>query len=210
MVEEMRNKAFLKVAIIENLRNALFVIMLLCGIVSVKAQTSLAGRVYHNPNILAAEIGKEVKDADKKMTEAKAKAVAKMEKEKGRKLTAAELAKIDTELEKARKMMEAIQKGMKTAITIEFKDATNMVFKADVSVSDDVLKMAGVSWIKRKAMKAALAVAPSSEKGTYVQKGNMIICCDGKDKDTLTISNDGKYVYGKFDKKTSFKLTRTK
>ena len=194
----------------ENLRNALFVIMLLCGIVSVKAQTSLAGRVYHNPNILAAEIGKEVKDADKKMTEAKAKAVAKMEKEKGRKLTAAELAKIDTELEKARKMMEAIHKGMKTAITIEFKDATNMVFKADVSVSDDVLKMAGVSWIKRKAMKAALAVAPSSEKGTYVQKDNMIICSDGKDKDTLTISNDGKYVYGKFDKKTSFKLTRTK
>ena len=175
----------------ENLRNVFLVIMLLCGIVSAKAQTSLAGRVYHNPNILAAEIGKEVKDADKKMTEAKAKAV-------------------DTELEKARKMMEAIQKGMKTAITIEFKDATNMVFKADVSVSDDVLKMAGVSWIKRKAMKAALAVAPSSEKGTYVQKGNMIICSDGKDKDTLTISNDGKYVYGKFDKKTSFKLTRTK
>ena len=93
----------------ENLRNVFLVIMLLCGIVSAKAQTNLAGRVYHNPNILAAEIGKEVKDADKKMTEAKAKAVAKMEKEKGRKLTAAELAKIDTELEKARKMMEAIQ-----------------------------------------------------------------------------------------------------
>ena len=191
-------------------RKLFVIIVLLCGMITVKAQSNLAGRVYHNPNIMAAEIDKEMKAADKKMTEAKAKAVAKMEKKKGRKLTAAEMAKIDEGVQKAQKMMEGIRKGMKTAVTIEFKDAKNMVFKADMQISEDALKVAGVSWLQRKTLKAAMALAPSSEKGTYVQKGNLIICSDGKDKDTLTISDDGKYVYGKLDQKTNFKLTRTK
>jgi len=38
-------------------------------------------------------------------------------------------------------------------------------------------------------------------------KDNLIICSDGSDKDTLTISEDGKYLYGKMDEKTKFKLT---
>ena len=41
-------------------------------------------------------------------------------------------------------------------------------------------------------------------------KGNMVIFDEDDDKDTLRLSNDGKYLYGKLDKKTNFKLTRTK
>jgi hypothetical protein len=62
-------------------------------------------------------------------------------------------------------------------------------------------------------MKAALAVMPKSHKGTYVVKGNMIIMTDKEDndKDTMNISQDGKYITGKLDKKDRpFKLTRTK
>ena len=43
----------------------------------------------------------------------------------------------------------------------------------------------------------------------YSVKDNLIICGDGSDRDTLTISSDGKFLYGKMDEKTKFKLTRT-
>ena len=42
----------------------------------------------------------------------------------------------------------------------------------------------------------------------YTVQGHLIICSDGTDKDTLTLSDDGKYLYGKMDDKTKFKLTR--
>ena len=101
-------------------------------------------------------------------------------------------------------------KGMTTAITVEFKTEKNAVMKADVKISDDAMKAAGIGWLKRKAMKAALAVAPSSSKATYVVKGDLIILDDGEEKDTLRLSSDGKFLSGKFEKDVNFKLTRTK
>ena len=79
-----------------------------------------------------------------------------------------------------------------------------------MKISDDAMKAAGIGWLKRKAMKAALAVAPSSNKATYVMKGDLIILDDGEEKDTLRLSSDGKFLYGKFEKDVNFKLTRTK
>ena len=70
------------------------------------------------------------------------------------------------------------------------------------------LKNAGIGWAKRKALKSAIALLPSSQKMKYSVKDNLIICSDGSDKDTLTISADGKYLYGKMDEKTKFKLMR--
>ena len=39
---------------------------------------------------------------------------------------------------------------------------------------------------------------------------DMVIFDEDGEKDTLTLSPDGKYLYGKYDKKRNFKLTRTK
>ena len=182
------------------------------GVLTVSSQTNLAGRTYHNPNIIADMMNDATKDLDKSVAEARTKAIAKIEKKKGRKLTNEEIAKLDAEIKKKMAELEAMKKGMKMAITIEFKDDKNLVMKQDTKVSDEALKAAGYGWVKRKAMKAALALAPSSEKGTYVVKGNMIIMTDkDNDKDTLNISQDGKYITGKMDKKDRpFKLTRTK
>ena len=191
--------------------SGLLAALFICGVLTVSAQTSLSGRTYHNANIMADELNNATKDLDKKMAEARAKAIAQGEKKKGRKLTAEETAKLDKELEENMAKIQAIKKGMKIAITVEFKDDKNAVNKADIKVSDEVLKAAGIGWLKRKAMKAALAVAPKSEKCTYVVKGNMIIMTDrDNEKDTLTLSQDGKYITGKMDKKTAFKLSRTK
>ena len=186
--------------------SALFISSLLVT----NAQTSLAGRSYHHPNIMADAMKDATKDLDKKIAEAKKKAIAVGEKKKGRKLTAEETAKIDKVLKEKVEEVNAIKKGMKTAITIEFIDDKKIVLKPDIKINDDALKAAGMGWLKRKALKAALALAPKSEKGTYIVKGDMIIMTDSNnEKDTMTISKDGKFLYGKFDEKTP-KLTRTK
>ena len=197
------------------MRKKLFVllaaILISCGVVNVSAQTSLAGRVYHHPNIMADGLNDAMKDSDKKLAEAKKEAVAKAEKEKGRKLTAAEQAEVDRKVMEASKMLKSMQEGLKTAVTVEFKNKKDVVMKADMKISEDVMKAAGIGWAKRKAMKLALYVAPKTQKGTYVVKNDMVIIDDGEEeKDTLRLSQDGKQLFGKFDKKTKFTLNRIK
>lgn len=177
---------------------------------SVFAQTNLAGRTYYNANIMAEEMDKIMKEIDQKVPQAKAKAYAKFQEKKGRQPTEKEKAVLEKELNEAVAQARAIKKGMTTAVKVEFKTDKEAVMDADVKISDDALKAAGIGWLKRKAMKAALAIAPSKSKCTYVVNNNQIILDEDGEKDTLTISVDGKYLYGKFDKKTNFKLTRTK
>ena len=187
----------------------ILVVVAMMTMMTVNAQ-SLAGRTYYNANILAGEMNKKLKEVDQKIPEIRAEKYAKFEKEKGHKPTAAEKAKLDKEVDDAIAKTKILAKGATTAITVEFKTEKNAVMKADMNVSDDAMKAAGIGWVKRKAMKAALAVAPSSTKATYVVKGDLIILNDGKEKDTLRLSNDGKYLYGKYEKDINFKLTRTK
>ena len=190
-------------------RMLILVVVAMMTIMTVNAQ-SLAGRTYYNANILAGEMNKKLKEVDQKLPEIKEKKYAEFEKKKGHKPTATEKAKLDKEVNDPVAQTKILAKGASTAITIEFKTEKNAVMKADMNVSDDAMKAAGISWLKRKAMKAALAVAPSSTKATYVVKGDRIILDDGEEKDTLRLSSDGKYLSGKFEKDVSYKLTRTK
>jgi len=168
---------------------------------------SLTGRVYYNANILSEKMNEAI---SKSMPEAKAEAIAKQEKEKGRKLTDAEKAEVEKKVQEAQIKAGEVMKGMKTAITVEFKSETQAVMKMDMSIDENAMKQAGVGWAKRKALKAALALAPSTQKAKYVVKGNLVIMDPNEEPDTLRLSDDGKYIYGKFDETTNFKLTRTK
>lgn len=172
------------------------------------AQTSLVGRVYYHSNALADEMKSMQKDVDSKVKESIREEVAKAEKKRGRPLTAEEKEKVRKEVEEARKVTEALLKGVKTAITVTFKTDKEMEMKMKLEVDDETLKNGGIGWAKRKAMKATIALLPSSQKMKYTVKDTLIICSDGSDKDTLTISEDGKYLYGKMNEKTKFKLTR--
>ena len=172
-------------------------------------QTNLTGRVYYNANIMASEFDEKLKELDKEIANKRTETIAAMEKKKGRKLTAAEEAELNKELNQAMNKAKTMMKeGMKTAVTMEFKSAKEVVMKMEMKVDDAVLKAAGVSWIKRKAMKAAMALSPS-QKETYVVKGNQVIIGTGKDQDTMTLSADGKTLTGTMDGK-KFTLTRTK
>ena len=177
---------------------------------NLQAQNSLVGRTYYNANIMTDALNEATKDMDKKVQDAKAEEIAKLEKKEGRKATRAEIAEIDAKMQKAQKMMEAMTKGMTTELTVTFKTEKEAVTKANISVSDEALKNAGIGWMKRKALKAAIALNPSTEKSSYIVKDNLVIMIDDDEgNDTLRLSNDGKYLFGKFDKKTDYKLTRT-
>lgn len=177
---------------------------------NLQAQNSLVGRTYYNANIMTDALYEATKDMDKKVQDAKTEEIAKLEKKEGRKATRAEIAEIDAKMQKAQMMMEAMTKGMTTELTVTFKTEKEAVMKANISVSDEALKNAGIGWMKRKALKAAIALIPSTEKSSYIVKGNLVIMIDDDEgNDTLRLSNDGKYLFGKFDKKTDYKLTRT-
>ena len=130
------------------------------------AQTSLKGRVYYHPNIMEQAMGPEV-DIDKKIAEARANAIAKKEKEKGRKLTQKEIAELDKAMADAKKQAQIAKKALTMALTIEFTSATDGVMKQKTKVDDDALKTMGVGWLKRKAIKASLALMPESHKVKY-------------------------------------------
>lgn len=194
---------------ISNMKKIVLTIVAIMTAISVDAQTNLTGRVYHNPNIMANMMDQEV-NIDKKIAEARNEAIAKMEKKKGRELTKEELAMINKKLAEIKKQADAAKKCMSTAITVEFTSATNLVMRQKTRVDDEALKIMGVGWLKRKALKASLALMPESQDVKYEVKGNKVIVIDDKDRDTLTISNDGNTLSGIFDKKTKYILKRTK
>lgn len=191
------------------MKKSVFIALLLLVAVGAQAQTSLVGRVYHHPNILTDELNKLTTEANKDIKKEVNEAIKKAEEKKGRKLTAKELAELNKEVEEAQKMLNALKEGMKTAVTITFKDEKTMVMKADMKIDDEVMKKAGIPWAKRKMMKVAMAMAPS-EKASYERKGNLIIVRDDKEVDTLRLSDDDKYLSGKMDKDTPFRLTLIK
>ena len=188
------------------MKKIIFISMLLLCTIGVAAQ-SLSGRVYYHPNIMADEINSALKEATKDVDKLRANALAKAEKEKGRKLTAEEKVELNNKVDESIKMAQAMTNGMKTSVTVTFKDEKNMVMKAKMQVNDNVLKEAGMSWAKRKMIKMMTAISPS-EKGTYVVVNDMVIMSDGKDLDTLRLSDDGKFLTGKLDEKKQFKLRR--
>lgn len=176
---------------------------------AVHAQVNLAGREYYNANILSDQMQKLSQEVDNKLDEAKAKALEKAREKKKRDLTAAEKVEVEKKVEEGRKMLQAMEKGMKTAVTVTFKDEKNAVVKIDMKIDDTAMKAAGIGWAKRKMIQAAVSLMPS-QKGKYKVSGNMVVLEDDEEPDTMFLSNDGKYLTGKLDENKPFKLTRTK
>ena len=183
--------------------------LLLSGSASMTAQTNLTGRVYHSDNIVTDFLDENDDGLEARMNEMEPKALAKAEKEKGRPLTEKEKAKVKKEVSEAKAKAAAAQNAVKIAITVEFNSSTQVVMRHKTTVDEAALKAVGVNWLKRKALKAAIAMAPESETDNYEVKGDMVLVGDGKDRDTLRLSTDGKTLSGR-DGKKNFKLKRIK
>ena len=177
---------------------------------SAEAQTSLVGREYHNPNIMS-DI---YKDIDRQVADMKAKALMKMEKKKGRKLTEAEMKEFKELIGKEESKLRAMKNGTSMAMTVTFKNDKTAVVKAKMKMTDEAMKAADIGWLKRKALKAAMAVMPAIDM-PYIIKGNMVILQDEEENDTLYISADrnslsGIYRGKKKSENIHYTLARTK
>ena len=126
---------------------------------SAEAQTSLVGREYHNPNIMS-DI---YKDIDRQVADMKAKALMKMEKKKGRKLTEAEMKEFNEKIGKEESKLRAMKNGTSMAMTVTFKNDKTAVVKAKIKMTDEAMKAADIGWLKRKALKDAMAVMPAAD-----------------------------------------------
>ena len=180
---------------------------------SATAQTTLTGRVYHHPNIMASMFAGKI-DVDKEIAEAKTKAIAEKEKEKGRKLTQEEIDGMDKEIAQKKGEIEQKVKELGNAIvmsmTVEFTSATDAVVKMKGKVDEETLKKFDVGWLKRKAIRMYVSSAPELQKVKYEIQGNKVILIDGKERDSLTLSADGKTLSGVHDKDTKYTLKQTK
>ena len=172
--------------------------------IGANAQTSLVGRVYHNPNVMSTMY----KDIDKLFVEKKADALKKKEKETGRKLTEAEIKQFDEEMKKVETKFKAIKSGTSMAMTVTFMNDKTATVKAKMRMTDEAMKAADIGWLKRKAMKAAMAIMPATDM-SYIVKGNMVILKDEEEYDTLHLNSDGKTLTGKTEG-IKYSLTRTK
>lgn len=174
------------------------------------AQTSLVGREYHNPNIMSDMY----KDVERQIADMKVKALEKAEKKKGRKLTEDELKKFNEAIEKEVTKLRTMKNGTSISMTVTFKNDKTAVVKSKVKMTDEAMKAADIGWLKRKALKAAMAVMPAADM-PYIIKGNMVILQDEEGNDTLYISADrnslsGIYRGKKKSENIHYTLARTK
>ena len=177
---------------------------------SAEAQTSLVGREYHNPNIMS-DI---YKDIERQVADMKAKALVKIEEKKGRKLTEAEMKEFKELIGKEESKLRAMKNGTSMLMTVTFKNDKTAVVKAKIKMTDEAMKAADIGWLKRKALKAAMAVMPAADM-PYIIKGNMVILQDEEENDTLYISADrnslsGIYRGKKKSENIHYTLARTK
>lgn len=177
---------------------------------SAEAQTSLVGREYHNPNIMS-DI---YKDIERQVADMKAKALVKIEEKKGRKLTEVEMKEFKELIGKEESKLRAMKNGTSMSMTVTFKNDKTAVVKAKMKMTDEAMKAADIGWLKRKALKAAMAVMPAIDM-PYIIKGNMVILQDEEENDTLYISADrnslsGIYRGKKKSENIHYTLARTK
>ena len=195
------------------MKRYLLAVIAMMATMSVCAQTNLTGRVYHHPNIMASMFAGKI-DVDKKVAEARKKRVQKAEKEKGRKLTQAETAEIDKEIAQKKSEIEQKVKELENAVvlsmTIEFTSATDAVIRMKSKVDEEILKKFDIGWLQRNALKMSVSSAPELQKVKYEVQDNKVIIIDEKDRDTLTLSADGKTLSGIHGKDTKYTLKRTK
>ena len=105
----------------------------------------------------------------------------------------------------------AVTRAYRRAIDDLLEDPARYAANLDSYMDEKILEKSGISWAKRKALKAVMGTFPSQkEKFNYTVKGNVVTCGSGKDKEVFTLSKDGKYLYGKTEDGYKFTLTRTK
>ena len=157
---------------------------------SIEAQTSLAGRVYYNGNLMEKELSEVKKEA--KGLEKEAKTAEEKEEVKG---------------------VQAILNAVVAKMTVKFIDDKTVELSIDSKFDEEKAKQGGASWLMRKMVKMKMGKG-KSEKGqtTYTVNGRKVIINSVKKKGktkTYELSEDGKTLTFT-DKDRSMTLKRIK
>jgi len=163
------------------------------------SQNQLVGHTYSNPNIMQDEFDKMLSELEHSVDSAKTATYERVEKKKGRKLTAKEKAAVEKEVEENMQKAVKLMQGISTGITMEFKNDSLVVLRVKMKIDEEAMKAAGIGWAKRKLLKGAMKLMPETEKDKYRIQGNKLIIEDEKEPDTLTISSDWKTLTGMWD-----------
>lgn len=190
------------------MKKTIFSVLLMLSFVLANAQTKLAGRTYHNANVMTGMMDKIMRESlETQMQEKLDNVIAEAEKKKGRKLSEEEKKKVKEQAMAESKAL--LNSMMKTALTIDFKDEKKIAINMDITINEEAMKKIGIGWLQRKALKALVSVVPNF-KGEYKVKDNLVITYeDDEPSDTIQISPDGKQLYGKMDD-IKFTVTRIK
>jgi predicted TIM-barrel fold metal-dependent hydrolase len=111
-------------------KTTLILLLFLSGLVH--AQTDLSGRIYANPNVMSADMEKDMALLEHKIDSMRKNGYAEFEQKKGRKPTAEEKAEIEEKMKEARKMMESLKKDMAKVVLPDPGQAALRVNIADV------------------------------------------------------------------------------
>ena len=186
----------------------IFSLLLLVCSISTFAQGGLKGREYYSSDIIAEKLDAAVKEIEQNRQQLRAEAIAKLEEKKGRKLTDAETESIDLQLDEELEKAKLQKASTTMSLTITFTRDNELSIKPQKKIDEEVLKQAGLNWIKRKSMVVTTVLPTKSNKITFFRKGNLIIT-KTETPDTLQMSEDSKFLYGKFND-IPFSLPRTK
>ncbi|MBR0036294.1 MAG: energy transducer TonB [Bacteroidales bacterium] len=102
-----------------------------------------------------------------------------------------------------------VKKAIIARVNVNFKTENKLVLTKFFSVDETPLKEAGWDSQTRKSFKNRMPHSHSKEKFTYKVVGSRILLENSNKRDTLRISSDGRFLYGKINN-LEYKLTRIK
>ncbi len=163
----------------------------ICLLGACNEKKGLAGSEFSNPNILLAGAdsiwAQFTYEEDSVMEQVKANAIAEIEQNNNREVTADEMAEIDRQIQEevkasydeARYKVDSLKTQVTYSATLKFVDEQHMVLT-----------------MKTKA--PGNANVNEEYEGTYVQEGNMVtLSYDGR-QEVLTLSEDGNELKGHY------------
>lgn len=163
----------------------------------------LAGHTYSNSDIMKGELERVIKEGKRQMAVKKEEA----EKKRGRKLTDDELKEIGEDIQKNYMAGKVMSICTRVAISVHFISDRELEMKTDISLNEGLLKEAKVGWFKRKTLRLALSALPSTMKGSYIRRDNLVIISPDDVPDTLRVTDGALRLTGTFDG-TPFVLDR--
>ena len=111
-------------------------LLVVCSVATF-GQGGLKGRVYYSGDIIAEKLDAAVKEIEQNRPQLRAEAICKLEEKKGRKLNAAEMGSIDSELDEKLEKAKLKRASTSMSLTITFTRDNELAMKPNEKIDDE-------------------------------------------------------------------------